>query len=81
MCNLFLFQAGSKSLLLTEMFDKQSDSKNKAQTKPTLQIREVGKTVKRKHLPPLQQVMMDAERKNAIQRYRDMKAKKMKMSS
>ncbi|XP_013387013.1 coiled-coil domain-containing protein 137 isoform X2 [Lingula anatina] len=70
---------GRKSLLLKEVIrDNQSHNINKSVFGP--KSREVGQTVKRKHLSFAQQRLVDGEREKAIETYRLMKAKRQKVS-
>ena len=65
------FQAGAKSLLLSNML------KGKPAEKPQPTIRQVGKTLKRKLMSPAQQFIMDNERQKAIDNYRQLKNRKV----
>ncbi|KAL3877002.1 hypothetical protein ACJMK2_034765 [Sinanodonta woodiana] len=78
---------GKKSLLLKEMFKKSPEENVEKSEENNLQInakslaeRPVGQTVKRKYLSLGEQRIADKERQSAIERYRKLKGKIMKIS-
>ena len=71
-----LDKPGRRSLLLKEiMADNQTWQMQAKSTR-----RQLGKSIKRKHLPPVQQRLIDEERGRAIDLYRQLKVKQQKLS-
>lgn len=68
-----LFQPGQRSLLLKEIISDHVGSASSTK-------RKIGETVKRKHLTPAQQMVIDLERQNAIDMYRHLKGKRQKFT-
>jgi hypothetical protein len=75
---LNLFQPGKRSLLLKEIITANSIQSPNASIQTNQ--RQLGQTTKRKNLSMAKQQVMDAERQKAIDLYRMMKDKKVKIS-
>lgn len=73
-----VLQPGKKSLLLKEIIaDNASVTPSSVGSSSK---REIGQSIKRKHLSMAQQSRMDMERENAIMLYRQQKKRKLKDS-